>query len=354
METTKKHDLIIIGGGQSALACAYFLRRKEIDYLILDEQAESGGAWLHAWDSLTLFSPSEYSSLPGWLMPKTENHFPTRNEVIAYLSEYAARYQLPIQRNIKVHDVQREGDEFVLQTSKGIYKSKAIISSTGTWGNPFIPFVKNSDTFLGEQLHSAHYQSPERFVGKKVLIVGEGNSGAQLLAEISKLADTTWAVNKTPEFLPDEVDGRVLFNVASAKYQAMKEGKEFDITKYNLGNIVMVPAVKEARERGVLISRPTFSAFYENGVIWQDGGKENFDVVIWCTGFRCATKYLKNLKISMDEKGKIATKNTQATEIEGLWLVGYGSWTGFASATLIGVGRSARETVEEIDTFLKK
>lgn len=206
MEAVKKHDLIIIGGGQSALACAYFLRRKEIDYVILDEQTESGGAWLHAWDSLTLFSPSEYSSLSGWLMPKTENHFPTRNEVIAYLSQYEARYQLPVQRNVKVQDIKKEDDEFVLQTSKGIYKAKAIISATGTWSKPFIPLVKDSGKFLGEQLHSAHYQSAEKYKEKKVLIVGEGNSGAQLLAEISKVADTTWATNKTPEFLPDEVE----------------------------------------------------------------------------------------------------------------------------------------------------
>lgn len=134
----------------------------------------------------------------------------------------------------------------------------------------------------------------------------------------------------------------------------MKEGKEFDMAKYNLGNIVMVPPVKEARERGVLVSKPSFSTFYENGVIWQDGSKETFDVVIWCTGFHFATEHLKGLGINIDEKGKIATTNTKATEIEGLWLVGYGNWTGFASATLIGVGRSARETVEEIDTFLKK
>jgi thioredoxin reductase len=353
MEAIKKHDLIIIGGGQSALACAYFLRKKKIDYTILDEQAKSGGAWLHAWDSLTLFSPSEYSSLPGWLMPKTENYFPTRNEVIAYLSQYESRYQIPIQRNIKVNEVKKEGDEFVLHTSRGIYKSKAVISATGSWSKPFIPKLRNSDMFLGEQLHSAHYHSPEKYTGKKVLIVGEGNSGAQILAEISKVANTTWATQSPPEFLPDEVDGRVLFNVASAKYQAMKEGKKFDMTKYNLGNIVMVPPVKEARERGVLISKPTFSAFYEEGVIWQDGSKESFDAVIWCTGFRNATDHLKGLGISIDEKGKIPTKNTKATEIEGLWLVGYGHWTGFASATLIGVGRSARETVEEIDSFLE-
>jgi len=150
------------------LACAYFLRRKETDYVILDEQTESSGAWLHAWDLLTLFSPSEYSSLPGWLMPKTENYFPTRNEVIAYLRQYETRYQVPIQRNIKVENVKKEGNEFILQTSHGIYKSKAIISATGTWSKPFIPLIKNSDIFLGDE---PALPSPLRLISVEIIFL---------------------------------------------------------------------------------------------------------------------------------------------------------------------------------------
>ncbi|MDZ7846986.1 MAG: FAD-dependent oxidoreductase [Owenweeksia sp.] len=206
-------------------------------------------------------------------------------------------------------------------------------------------------TFRASSFSSSEYREPDDLNGKKVLIVGEGNSGAQILAEVSKVAETEWATRKEPEYLPDDVDGRVLFDVASARYYAEQKGEKFDATKYNLGNIVMVPPVKRARERDVLNSRGSFDKMDETGVVWEDGTHENFDVVIWCTGFGYATDHLKNLA-ETDERGKIKTKGTRAVDIPGLWLVGYGGWTGFASATLIGVGRSARKTVQEVERYL--
>ncbi len=344
-------DLIIIGGGQSALACAYFLRRTDVEYLILDNQEQCGGAWLHTWDSLTLFSPAEYSSLPGWFMPKTEGKFPSREEVINYLCKYEERYEIPVERPVSVKKVTKEDDLFVLLTDKGEFRSRAVISATGTWGKPFVPDVPGSDNFNGEQVHSAHYKNPENYRGKKVLVVGEGNSGAQLLAELSKVTLTEWAVREDPDFLPPDVDGRVLFNVASAKYHAEQKGEKFDASKYNLGNIVQVPPVKEALERNALQSKGSLKEIIANGIVWDTGEKEEFDVIIWCTGFGYATHHLKEL-VSTDKRGKIKTEGTRAVETEGLWLVGYGGCTGYASATLIGVGRTAKETVKEVEGFL--
>lgn len=353
MQNYKIYDLIIIGGGQSALACGYYLRRTELDYLILDNQEECGGAWQHTWDSLTLFSPAEHSSLPGWLMPKSENQFPTKEEVIDYVCQYEKRYKLPVERPVEVKKVEKESGHFKIITNKSTYYSKAIISATGTWGKPFIPDIEGKDKFKGRQIHSAYYQNSDELEGRKVLIVGEGNSGAQILAEVSKVANTKWSTRKSPEYLPDDVDGRVLFDQASAKYYAEKNGEKFDMSKYNLGNIVMVPSVKEARERDVLHSQGEFTSFAESGIIWESGEEESFDAVIWCTGFGYATDHLENI-VSTDERGKIKTEGTRSTEEENLWLVGYGGWTGFASATLIGVGRSARATVKEVQECLNK
>ncbi|MCF2442583.1 ArsO family NAD(P)H-dependent flavin-containing monooxygenase [Dyadobacter sp. CY345] len=346
------YDLIVIGGGQSALACAYFLRRAGLKYIILDDQPQGGGAWQHTWDSLTLFSPAEYSSLPGWMMPKSENEFPSKLEVLDYLSAYQERYQIRIQHGVKVTDVQKNGTVFTVISDQGEYQSRAVISATGTFQNLFIPEVPGKDLFKGHQLHSAQYKNAEPFKDKNVLIVGAGNSGAQILAEVSKVAKTVWAAQNTPEYLPDDVDGRVLFDVASAKYNAMKEGKEFVPSQYNIGNVVMVPTVKEARSRGVLETRETFKEIYENGVVWQDDSRQPFDAIIWCTGFGFATGHLRGLGI-LQEKGKTDCEGTRSVDVEGLWLVGYGSFTGFASATLIGVGRSARQTVSEIVEYLK-
>lgn len=347
------YDVIIIGGGQSALACAYFLQRSNLTYVILDDQSQSGGAWRHTWDSLTLFSPAEYSSLPGWMMPKSENKFPLKDEVIAYLKAYEERYKLKIERPVQVNAVHENSEGFELQTDNGLYYSRALISATGTWKKPFIPNVPGLNFFRGQQLHSAHYKNTINLKGKKVLVVGDGNSGAQILAEVSKSASVVWAVQTSPEYLPDEVDGRVLFDIASAKYHAMQSGKDFDASKYSLGKIVMVPPVVEARERNALQFKLTFKTFTSTGVIWPDGSEEAFDVLIWCTGFKYATDHLKSLNI-VDENGKVETKETKSIASPGLYLVGYGNWTGFASATLIGVGRSARNTINQITEDLKQ
>lgn len=345
-------DLIVIGGGQSALACGYYLRRTGLDYLILDNQRECGGAWLKAWESLTLFSPAEHSSLPGWMMPKSESPFPSRKEVIAYLCEYEKRYKLPVERPVNVESVDRKDPVFEVKTDGGVYQCRAIISATGTWQKPFIPDVDGREDFNGKQLHSAFYLNPDEFKGLNVLVVGEGNSGAQILAEVSKVAETAeWATRKKPEFLPDDVDGRVLFDMASARYYAEQKGEKFDAGKFNLGNIVMVPSVKEARDRNVLQTNGEIAEMYADGVVWDDGSRQQFDAIIWCTGFGYATDHLNDL-VKPDQRGKIPTDGTRVENLEGLWLVGYGGWTGFASATIIGVGRSARQTAKEVEDYL--
>ena len=349
----KVYDLIIIGGGQSALACAYFLRRSGLEYLILDDQEQCGGAWLQGWESLTLFSPAAHSSLPGWLMPPTKDEFPTRDEVVNYLCRYESRYGFPIERPVKVAEVVKQQDVFILSTEKTVYRSRAVISATGTWHKPFIPAIPGIGAFNGLQVHSSKYRNPAHLKGNKVLVVGEGNSGAQILAEISKVAETSWATAKAPEFLPDDVDGRVLFNVASARYFAEKKGEVFDTSKYNLGSIVMVPTVKDARKRNALNHHGPIVGITRRGVVWEDGSKEDFDAIVWCTGFGFGTDHLKRLA-DPDGSGKIRTQGTRCPHVPGLWLVGYGEWTGFASATLIGVGRSGKKTVREIEDYLEK
>jgi cation diffusion facilitator CzcD-associated flavoprotein CzcO len=283
------------------------------------------------------------------IMTGGSDYYPSRDAAIEYLKFYEGKYNLPVKRKVDVTNVRKVGDEFQLQTSQGLFVSKAIVSATGSFDNPFVPHFKGIEKFKGQVLHSSQYVSPDRFENKRVAIVGEGNSGAQILAEVSQVADTIWVTQKEPRFLPDHIDGRFLFDAATQMYEAQKAGKQFKPP--SLGDIVMVDSVKEARERNVFKSVRPFEYFTEDSIVWSDGQEEKIDVVIFCTGFKPALAHLKELDI-VNEDGKADTLGTKSKKVDGLWLVGYGNWTGFASATLIGVGRSAKKTVDEIVEFL--
>lgn len=345
-------DVIVIGGGQAGLSIGFFLRRSKLDYLILDDRNQPGGAWLNTWDSLKLFSPYQYSSLSGWMMPKTREEYPTKTEFIDYLTEYEKRYKFPVQRGIHVESVEKENDLFRIVTNTGVIYSRALVSATGTSGKPFTPTYSGQKLFQGLQIHSVDYINAEALTGKRVMIVGGGNSGAQILAEVSKTTETIWVTQNEPQFLPDDIDGRYLFNAATQRFFESQTHDKPKTSKVpvTLGSIVMVESVKEARTRNVLTSHEIFQSFDQNGVVWKDGSRTPIDVVIWCTGFKASLDHLKSLNI--EENGRIATKGTNAVKEPLLWLVGYGSWTGYASATIYGVGKTAKQTVKEIQEQL--
>ena len=331
-------DIIIIGGGQMALSLGYYLRRAGAHFAILDAETGPGGAWRHGWDSLRLFSPADYSSLPGWLMPPAHEGYPTRDDVLDYLARYEDRYGFPIERPVRVERVEAAADHLKVLTDKGAFATRLVVSATGTWSHPFIPEVPGSELFEGVQLHSARYTSPDAFEGKTVVIVGGGNSGAQIMAEISQRARALWVTTQDPLFLPDDVDGRVLFERAVAR---MKAGAG-DVPVGGIGDIVMVPPVKEARERGDLAVIRPFERMTARGVIWPDGSEMAVDAIIWCTGFRPARDHLASLGI-VEADGRVLVHEQQSLKEPRLWLAGYGDWTGPGSATLMGAARTARD-----------
>jgi putative flavoprotein involved in K+ transport len=360
-------DVVVIGAGQAGLAVAYYLRRAGFaphrDVVVLDADARPGGAWQHLWPSMRLFSPPSFSSLPGWMMPPADTDYPPATHVVDYLARYEQRYDLPVLHDHAVTSVTRDDDDpsgaLTVTTADTtdhpatVLQARAVVSATGTWGRPFIPRYAGMERFAGQQWHSADYRGPEPYAGRRVVIVGGGNTAAQLLAEISLVADTTWVTLRPPKFLPDDVDGRVLFDVATARRRALDDGERDPGGVAGLGDVVMVESVRAARDRGVLEAEAMFERITPTGIEWGDGSCQEADVILWCTGFRPDLPHLAALRLRRDGTHP-ATTGTRAVDEPRLHLVGYGDWTGPASATLIGVGRTAREAVRDIATDLAR
>ena len=347
---SREVQAVVIGGGQAGLATGFYLRRSGLtpgrDFVILDAAATAGGAWARMWPTLRTFSPTQYSSLPGWMMPPWthDNGYPLAGHVVEYLTRYEERYELDVRRPVSVESVSR-GDKLVVHTSDVDWSADHVISATGTWSRPFVPTY--AGTFAGRQLHTADYRGAADFAGQRVLIVGGGNSAAQILAEVSRVAETTWVTLRPPRFLPDDVDGRALFEIATRRHRARQLGEPETGGVAGLGDIVMVDCVRDARDRDVLHARRPFARLVDDGVRWTDGTESTFDTIIWCTGFRPALSHLSRLGLRGPD-GLIPTLGTQAIKEPRLHLIGYGDWTGAASATLIGAGRTARDLVASL------
>lgn len=356
--TAETVDVVVIGAGQAGLAVGYYLQRhnrdserhgtRRLSFVLLDGRDCPGGAWNDGWSSLRLFSPAEYSSLPGWRMPPWSDGYPPAAHVRAYLSAYEDRYDLPVKRPVHVQSVRRDADTFVVTSEAGTWRSTVVVSATGTWDQPHWPSIPGTDEFAGFQVHARGYTGPAPYGGCRVAVVGGANSGAQIAADLAGRADVTWLTRGEPVYLPDDVDGRVLFQTATEHVAATRRG-EASRGVASLGDIVAVPSVRRARDAGLLVAEPMVDHLDAGGVVWADGTRRDIDGIIWCTGFRPALRHLRDLRLTRDHGHPVtaADVSTRSVDHDGLYLIGYGDWTGPASATLIGVGATARATVQD-------
>ncbi|MFB7301442.1 ArsO family NAD(P)H-dependent flavin-containing monooxygenase, partial [Streptomyces rubiginosohelvolus] len=309
---TQRTDVVVVGGGQAGLAAGYHLRRQGLDFVILNADAAPGGSWQHMWDSLHLFSPAQYSSLPGRLMPAQGGEtYPDVGHVVDYLTDYEKRYDLPVQHGTRVNAVRRDAGRLQVEADTGTWRARAVISATGSWSRPFLPAVPGREVFTGRQLHTVNYRSPADFAGQHVIVVGGGNSGAQIAADLAldSRVEVTWVTQRPPRFLADDIDGRALFDVATARRRALEEGRSDTGGVASLGDIVAVPPVRQARDAGRLKASPMFVRLGGNGVVWADGTPAKADAVVWCTGFRPALSHLAPLGLR-GTRGHIPTAGT--------------------------------------------
>ncbi|SBU92194.1 putative flavoprotein involved in K+ transport [Streptomyces sp. Ncost-T6T-1] len=333
-------DLIVIGAGQSGLATAALAPRHGFArVLVLESAEEPGGAWPRYYDSLTLFSPARYSSLPGMRFPGDPDRYPRRDEVVDYLRAYAERLPASIRTSTTVASVIRQDSVWRVRSEDGReFTAPAVIAATGDYGTPFLPEPPGIAGFGGRVLHAADYRSPDLFAGQRVIVVGGGNSAIQIAAELGPVADTTLATRRPVGWTPQKPLGRDL-------HWWLKHTRLDIAPVRRLLAKVPVSVIDDGHYRATLDRhgvdrRDMFSRFTSDGVLWADGTKEDVDAVVFATGYRPVFGYLTGAG-ALDAAGSPVHRGGLSTTVKGLGFVGMEFQRSFSSKTLRGVGRDA-------------
>src|SRR5690349_4873973 len=190
-------DLVIVGGGQAGLATAHVARTLGLRPLVLDAADRPGGSWPGYYDSLTLFSPARFSSLPGLPFPGDPDRYPRRDDVVAYLAAYAHGLDAEIRWAQRVDRVDRHDDGFAVSTTDGgTVHAGLVIAASGGFGRPYRPDLPGLDAFTGSVVHSSQYRTPGQFAGRRVVVVGGGNSAVQIAVDLAATARVTIATRR--------------------------------------------------------------------------------------------------------------------------------------------------------------
>lgn len=329
-------DVVIIGAGQAGLACGWHLKQQGLDFLILDEQQQPGGNWRNYYDSLELFSPAAYSSLPGLPFPGEPGHYPSRDEVVRYLAQYASFFQLPILPGIQVIKVNREAGGFQIVAANGQrFLTRALIVASGAFSRPYTPDIPGLESFQGIRLHSAEYRNVEMFSGKRIVVIGAANSAVQIAYELAKVAEVTLATREAIRFFPQKLLG--------ADFHAWLKWTGLERTRWL--NDQSTPVLddgtyKKALKSGLFNQRSMFGQVTPTGVVWADAHHEAVDCLVFATGFRPNISFLEDLAVT-DDRGRLMQRDGRAPHIPGLYFMGLPKQRNFASATLRGVGPDA-------------
>lgn len=339
-------DTMIIGGGQAGLALGHHLKEQQRNFLILDADPRTGDAWRQRWDSLRLFTPAKFDGLPGEPFPAHPLSFPTKDEVAGYLENYAARKGLPILHGTRVERLWRDADHFVAASNGRRWEARNAVVATGVSQAPKVPgFAANlAPSIL--QLHSADYRNPGQLQDGPVLVVGLGNSGAEIALEVCRTHPTT-AAGKPGGELP------VKHGRAAARYvlplmrflglHVLTLGtpigrKAAPVFKAHATPLIRTKT-KDLAAAGVRLV-PRVAGVEDGMPVLADGTRQEAANVIWCTGFRDDFSWID--PDLLDGGGLPRQYRGVALDTPGLFFLGQEFQYAAVSATLPGVGRDAR------------
>ena len=339
-------DVAVVGAGQAGLAVGHFLARQSRRFVIFEAADAVGTAWRNRWDSLVLFTPRRYDALPGLRFPGDPDGYPTRDEVIAYLEQYRAAFDLPIEFNSAVRSLTTADDTFRIELDDRQVVADQVVVATGPFHEPRIPEVAAQLAPEVFQLHSSGYRRPGDVPEGGVLVVGGGNSGFQIAKELSTSHAVELAVGSRQTPLPQRVLGRDLF------WWLMKLGVLTKTVDSRIGrrarhrDTLIGSSPRELKRRHGVTLRPRAVRASGRTVTFADGTEKEFNAVIWATGYRPDHSWIHIPVLETD--GGLRHRRG-VTDVPGLYFLGL-SWQHTRGSALLGwVKDDAEFIATEID-----
>jgi len=341
----ERFETVIVGGGQAGLATGYHLARLGRSFVILDAGARVGDPWRGRWDSLRLYTPARYSGLPGWPFPGDPFHYPARDEVADYLEAYAARFELPVRPGIRVDRLGRQGDRFLVAAGDRRFEAANVVVAAGAYHHPRVPgFAAELDPAI-RQLHSSAYRRPDQLRDGGVLVVGAGNSGAEIALELSA-SHPVWLSGRHPGNEPARAGSRFDRVTTPAIWFAFSRVLSVDNpVGRRLRPKLLTAAAPLARVRrrdlaAAGVERVPRTAGTRDGLpLLEDGRVLEVANVVWCTGFRHDFGWI-DLPV-FDDDGEPRHDRGVVADQPGLYFVGLFFLSSVTSALVGGVGRDA-------------
>ena len=347
--------VIVIGAGQSGLSVGYHLKRRGIPFVILDAHPRVGDVWRQRWKSLRLFTPAPYDGLDGMPYPATTATFPTKDEMADYLEAYAAQFDLPVRTGHRVESLTRAGDSFVVDAGGQRFRAQQVVVAMSNYQRPKVPDFAGALSADITQIHSRNYRGPFQLKPGNVLIVGAGNSGAEIAREV--------AASGHPVILSGRSTGEVPFRVASflglhvlcrplfrfVFHRVLTTGtpigrKARPKLVSHGGPLIRVKS-KELAALGVE-RVPRMSGVHEGRPVLEGGRTLDVANIIWCNGFDAALDWIR-LPLSM-EHGRPVQDRGVVAECPGLYFTGQHFLYALSSAMIHGAGRDANYVVGRI------
>lgn len=341
-------EVLVVGAGQAGLGAAYWLQQHpQLTALVVDAEPV-GASWVQRWNSLQLFTPRRFSALPGMRFPRGGTRSPTRLEMAAYLRSYVEAMELPVRTGVRVERLSSDADGFLVQTTHGSIRADQVVLATGPFRRPYVPDAGDALDRSVTQLHSYDYRQPGDLPSGDVLIVGGGNSAAQLAIELTHTHEVTIASPGALWFLPEDILGASMYwwtlftGILNAKAQAW-------ISRYirRRGDAIVGRELRSLlRERRVRLLPHRVVAGHGTQLELADGTAVAVTSVLWCTGFRPDTAWI-HVEGALDGTGA-PLHDEGASPVSGLHWMGLPWQTRLNSSIIDGVDRDAQSTVRRL------